>query len=156
MRNISGDLPPDNGNVGWAHADKVFGVAHVHGDHWVLYALDIGEQSITVYDSLCRKSQFNRTKSEFDQMAQLLPSMCKAADIWRTRGYKQAPEDKWTVNMFDFTPQQINGNDCGIMTIKFLEALAAGFPVTSIDANRCSEFRLRYCCELASEDNIRC
>lgn len=49
---LANRLPVNGRKILWETAEKVYGVAHVMGNHWVLYELDLSRELIEVYDSL--------------------------------------------------------------------------------------------------------
>lgn len=139
---------PHGFGVHWSKVDYVYGVAHVCGNHWVLFNLDFPQQEIRVYDSLSNDKPMVCYMSEFTRLAAVLPSICVEAGVpinspnpFRLRRQKKPP-------------QQLNGHDCGIMAIKFLECLVSGSPLERIEPNFTHEYRLRFCCELFDKNNI--
>ncbi|KAH6779204.1 hypothetical protein C2S52_010441 [Perilla frutescens var. hirtella] len=126
----------------WAKVDKVYGIGNVNDDHWVCYAIDLNQQSISVYDSQFRSRRWDDVKRHFTTISRYIPSACKKTGLWRKR---QAPAaallDQWPVVSNGDTPQQNNNHDCGIMALKVLECLYAGVPIHVIDPTKCG----RYC-----------
>ncbi|KAH6787286.1 hypothetical protein C2S52_006838 [Perilla frutescens var. hirtella] len=129
----------------WAKVEKVYGIGNVNDDHWVCYAVDLNQQSITVYDSQFRSRRWDDVKRHFTTISRYIPSACKKAGLWRKR---QAPAaallDQWPVVSNGDTPQQNNSHDCGIMALKVLECLCAGVPIHVIDPTKCGRYRNDY------------
>ncbi|KAH6755174.1 hypothetical protein C2S52_023658 [Perilla frutescens var. hirtella] len=108
----------------WAKVDKVYGIGNVNDDHWVCYAIDLNQQSITVYDSQFRSRRWDDVKRHFTTISRYIPIACKKAGLWRKR---QAPAaallDQWPV---------------------ILKCLCAGVPIHVIDPTKCGRYRNDY------------
>ncbi|KAK6138070.1 hypothetical protein DH2020_028185 [Rehmannia glutinosa] len=153
LQYVGGRCPKELGSK-WAECDKNFGVAHVFGNHWVLYELDLTMCTIMVYDSLSDTTTIAKTKKEFVSLARALPIICNMGNIWEGR---TSPEDvhvDWKIARMENPPQQTNGSDCGVLAIKFMEALAAGRSVAEIDPGMTIQFRQRFCSELFKSADI--
>lgn len=152
MKYVTGSLPRE-GSRRWAVASRVFGVAHINASHWVAYELHINNQEIVVYDSMSKSHRGPQIKKQFQPLATMLSSICLEAGVWGQKNI-ESPKQVWTVTPYRHPPNQLNGDDCGVLSIKFVECLASGYPIEDIDPSRCIEMRLRYCAELLSEEHI--
>ncbi|KAL8535914.1 hypothetical protein ACS0TY_011532 [Phlomoides rotata] len=57
MKYVNGDLPHERSNMPWSFMDKVYGIAHVNTNHWVLYQTEPCRGRMIVYDSMSRKEK---------------------------------------------------------------------------------------------------
>ncbi|KAH6762528.1 hypothetical protein C2S52_019961 [Perilla frutescens var. hirtella] len=71
-----------------------------------------------------------------------------SAGLCAGKQMKEALKPVWEVFQFRHPPQQLNNNDCGLMTIKFMECLVSGCALSDVDPVRCRTFRLSYCAQL--------
>ncbi|KAH6824969.1 hypothetical protein C2S53_017917 [Perilla frutescens var. hirtella] len=126
----------------WAKVEKVYGIGNVNDDHWVCYAIDLNQQSITVYDSQFQAKRWDDVRRQFTTIARYIPSACKRAGLWKKCQPPAATLlDQWTVVSNEDTPQQTNSHDCGVMTLKILECLCAGVPIHVINPAKCGRYR---------------
>lgn len=133
----------------WAHVDRVFGIGHVRGNHWVAYEAKLMEQCIVVYDSMSEHPLRDIVIQSFQQVARAIPAMCATAKVWTRKGWDEGQlKESWEIMYDDNTPQQTNGYDCGIMAVKFIECLATGNSMQLIEPDRCGMYRKIYCSEL--------
>ncbi|KAK6153513.1 hypothetical protein DH2020_013152 [Rehmannia glutinosa] len=153
LQYVGGRYPKELG-LKWAECDKIFGVAHVFGNHWVLYELDLTMCTIMVYDSLSDTMTIANTKKEFVPLARALPIICNMGNIWENRTTPEDVHADWKIARMEHPPQQTNGSDCGVLAIKFMEALAAGRSVAEIDPGMTIQFRQRFCSKLFKSADI--
>ncbi|XP_022872187.1 ubiquitin-like-specific protease 1A [Olea europaea var. sylvestris] len=97
-------------------------------DHWFAVQVDIEERAILMFDSL--KGHIRRAALE----AYLLPLQVLIPLIIKSH---VTSESKYSTENFKFVnvkdvPQQVNGSDCGIFAIKFIEFLHANMDVNTI------------------------
>merc|ERR1719334_2644393 len=97
------------------HLDKVLFPVHVGQMHWCAGVLNLKDKRIEYYDSLggCHESFFGVMKRY-------------VADEYRDKMGREYPGDidtEWTFHRpsREEIPQQNNGCDCGVFTLKFLD-----------------------------------
>lgn len=144
MQYVIGELPLE-GALPWCDAVEVFGIAHVLGEHWVAYNIDLFAENITVYDSLSRFNKWPTVKAHFLPLSKFVPRLLKQArELYPTR-FRGISLDEWPVIQPTDLPQEQTGfNDCGILAVKYLECLTSGYPVGLINPNYC----LNFCAQL--------
>lgn len=137
---------PTVGGIAWHNADRIYGIGHVHGSHWVVYKVCIKEQCIVIYDSLSECGSKELVLEEFILVSRAIPALCKKGEVWRRKGWDvDLMKSMRDVIYFPHSPQETNDYDCGVMCIKYIECLVAGNPVSLIDPHRCGVFRQIVC-----------
>ncbi|KAH6813728.1 hypothetical protein C2S51_022746 [Perilla frutescens var. frutescens] len=92
-------------------------------------------------DSMCkRRSRIKKVDEMTLNMAKVVPWVCKHADIWKEKKMTSNLCDVWDVEISEKAPQQSNGPNFGIMSLKFMECLISGHDVSVIDPDRCEIF----------------
>lgn len=139
---------PIEGALSWISADRIFGVAHVCGGHWVLYEVQLEQQQIMVYNSLSKTQDWNYVSRHFKNVSRAIPILCKMERVWELKNIETPLRDRFKVVSYKHPPQQTNCYDCGILVVKFMECLAAGLPLDYIHPERCGIYRRSYCAKL--------
>lgn len=148
MKYVIGKYPIE-GSLLWCDAMEVYGTAHVCGNHWVAYAINLIDQTITVYDSMSKVHCWEAIKTEFKPISRYVPRLLKLAREFNKGFERFADFTEWPVVASKIPPPQQEGiSNCGIMAVKFIECLACSFPMQKIDASKCSKMRLYYCAQL--------
>ncbi|KAH6809106.1 BTB/POZ domain-containing protein [Perilla frutescens var. frutescens] len=133
----------------WAVTRRVVGVAHLKTNHWLSYHISIDEQMIIVYDSTSKDSDWSAVKQAFEKMSTYLPHICRSCGILPMKdGALQPLGNKFEVLLHEYTPQQENGSDCGVMAVQYVECLIRNRPLSSIVPRLCSYRRNRFCAQL--------
>ncbi|KAH6764993.1 hypothetical protein C2S51_016242 [Perilla frutescens var. frutescens] len=102
-----------------------------------------------VYDSMCkRRGRMKKVDETMLNMAKAVPWVCRHADLWTQKKMTSILKDVWDVELSDKAPQQANGSNCGIMSLKFMEFLIFGHDVFVSHPDRCGIFRKAYCSQL--------
>jgi sentrin-specific protease 1 len=83
---------------------------HVDGNHWVLSHIDIGEKTITYYDSV--KISLSKVKS-------LCESLADVFEFYMTQKLRVCNYKDWEYIIAD-TPRQRNNYDCGVFMCRFM------------------------------------
>ncbi|KAH6762237.1 hypothetical protein C2S52_019670 [Perilla frutescens var. hirtella] len=113
---------------------KVFGVGHINGNHWGVmrwHWMSNELQFITLYPDLKKEK--------------LLYDECK---VWEMKGLTDGLRREFEVVSYERPTQQKTLDDCGIMSIKYMECLISHFDVRDLDAGRCGVFHHSYCGKL--------
>lgn len=147
LRYVEGELPLE-GSLPWCHAREVYGIAHVCGNHWVAYTIDLVRERIVVYDSLAEVNCWQRMKSQFIPLAQFVPRLLMFARNYNAGFSRFKNLSEWPVVASVPPPQQEGTRDCAIMAMKFIECLASDYAIDKIQASKCSRMRLYYCAQL--------
>ncbi|KAH6762120.1 hypothetical protein C2S52_019553 [Perilla frutescens var. hirtella] len=133
----------------WTVTRRVVGVAHLKTNHWLSYHISINEQMIIVYDSTSKDSDWSIVKQAFEKMSRYLPDICRSYGILPMKdGALQPLDDKFEVFLQEYTPQQGNDSDCGVMAVQYVECLIRNRPLSSIVPRLCSYRRNRLCAQL--------
>ncbi|KAL8506687.1 hypothetical protein ACS0TY_017546 [Phlomoides rotata] len=122
MQYVNGELPLERPEMSWSLVCKVYGIAHVNNNHWVLYQIDILPRHVIVYDSMSRneKSWQEDMKTRFQNLLMMLPSLFKDAREQNEINRRLASEEReWTIECFADCPQQMNCHDWGVFCVKF-------------------------------------
>ncbi|XP_060667611.1 uncharacterized protein LOC132799546 [Ziziphus jujuba] len=101
---------------------------------------------MTVYDS---DKAGNRYKGQiyFQKLCIMLPYLLRSASFYEQRPDLVDSVDEFTCELAQNTPQQSNGGDCGIFTLKTIEFLHARLPLTFTQDNM-EFFRKKYAYEV--------
>ncbi|KAH6767732.1 hypothetical protein C2S52_018715 [Perilla frutescens var. hirtella] len=134
------------GAMSWLRTSRVIGIANVRTNHWVCYEISFEAQKITVYDSMCkRRGRMKKVDESILNMAKAIPWVYQHVDLWTQKKMTSVLRDVWDVEVSDKAPQQGNGSDCGIMSLKFMECFISGHDVSVIHPDCCGIFRNIYC-----------
>ncbi|KAH6793791.1 hypothetical protein C2S52_004268 [Perilla frutescens var. hirtella] len=144
---ISGKWPRECG-LSWVELRQVMDVANVNKNQWVCYLIEFESQSVTIFDSMREENTWAKVGEQFEHMLRFIPWLCSYFYIWEGKQMREELREVWELKSNKEVPQQSNSYDCGIMALKFLECLACGHPLTSIDPGRCDIFRRSYCAQL--------
>ncbi|KAL8551612.1 hypothetical protein ACS0TY_000623 [Phlomoides rotata] len=148
MKYVNGDLPLERSDMPWSLMCKVYGIAHVNTNHWVLYQIEPCRGHVIVYDSMSRKEKDwqDDMKNKFNNLLLVLPSLFKDAREQNETSRLLASEERpWTLECFEHSPQQTNCHDCGIICVKIFECLISGRHIGCIDVKKCPNFRFSMC-----------
>lgn len=146
VRYMEGSLPKER-QIAWRNVKRIYGIAHVNETHWVAYEVDFMGEFIKVYDSLSESTRWDSVAGCFHRMLIFLPWACKKLGIRHPEALDSG-SDKWSILNHPNIPQQVNGYDCGIMAMKFIECLASGQSMLSIEPLKCGRYRDAYCSQL--------
>ncbi|CAA7061074.1 unnamed protein product [Microthlaspi erraticum] len=137
--------------------DELYIPFNLNGDHWVALFVSLPKRHITIYDSKPSHVKPGLLASLIEPVTVMFPYLMR----------QLADEDKkyeWTLEPFTYdrpidqasVPQQANGSDCGVFTLKFIECHALGieFPQTLCHKNIPS-LRLRLAYDLFEETGVR-
>lgn len=100
--------------------DKIVVPVHVHGNHWCLAIINMRDRRFEYFDSLggtnptCLK---HLRQFVVDEVRAYHPTEVAAIGI-----------DEWTDVMRTDVPQQNNGSDCGVFTLKFADYASENRP----------------------------
>lgn len=134
----------------WGIVSKLYGVANIKSSHWVAYMVHLVEEKVVIYDSLMTAYKSSDVVECFENVSRFLPWACRETATYTKLGKVQSTSTEWEVVLAKAIPQQTNGNDCGIMALKFIECLARGIGVDTIKPWMCGEYRNAYCAQLWS------
>lgn len=119
-------------NVDTFKKDKVFIPINMSSSHWMLAVLEPGRCVMNLYDSL---------GDTLPYVPEILLRWIADEAASRTR-----PMQPWRVEQVPCR-QQENGNDCGVFTLKMLDLLAQGRPLSDLKAST-AYYRRRIAAEL--------
>lgn len=142
---VDGKMPTNDGRK-WLEVDYVYGLALVNNSHWVAYDIQTYNNKIIVYDSLTRANSWGEVKIEMEKLrcfVQFKMNIAKAADSTSKR-----VESPWELIPFKNAPQQLNGDDCSLFALKFVECLATRMPVSVLTTIDGPKYRVGYCAML--------
>lgn len=126
-------------------ANRVYGICHLHGDHWAAYEIDLISKAITVADSMYSPKNLPAVLEQFDAVSRYIPWLCRKAGLWKLRGVPEDTRTEWPVIAYEGAAQQNNSHDCGIMAMQYIEHLVANLSLSSIVPTKCeSPTVLRY------------
>ena len=105
--------------------DRLLFPVNVHGNHWVLFDVNLRDQNIGVYDSLqgtyrdevTRVRKFVRTE---------LAAVWSAKNVDKHDCSARFSRSEWAVEYPSDIPTQDNDSDCGVFTCFYADYLAAG------------------------------
>ncbi|KAH6800393.1 hypothetical protein C2S52_000857 [Perilla frutescens var. hirtella] len=147
---VLGGFPRDS-PLHWGLSSKVYGIGHLHGNHWVCYEVSFNDQLVTVFDSMFVSKSWNEVFGVFKNICQNLSRLCDGYHIWEVKGSPRLPNWRWrAAPARELPPQQTNDHDCGIMSMKYMECLVSGHDVKVINPDRCGVFRRAYCAKIWS------
>lgn len=145
MNYATGSRPGERGKP-WHEVDYIYGIANILSMHWVAYVINLKGQTICVYDSLSMK--WDALLDEMKHMHRSVPWACRKAGVWERKRWAADLKDEWELIQFEHPPQQTNGNDCGIMSLKFIECFISGHPVNIIVPEDSPKYRQSFCSDL--------
>ncbi|KAH6823393.1 hypothetical protein C2S53_000131 [Perilla frutescens var. hirtella] len=70
------------GDVGWKQSRRIFGIGHVHPNHWVCYLISIDEQSITIFDSSSMCDDREQVLEDFRHMSTHMLNISQWIRLW--------------------------------------------------------------------------
>ncbi|GJT31292.1 SPX and EXS domain-containing protein 1 isoform X1 [Tanacetum coccineum] len=117
--------------IPWANINRVFIPINVAGNHWVLGILNLGNISISVYDTLNSEQHEAWIIKEVEEWNLVLARHLQKIDYFNVVGL-DARSFKLTTEYMENVPQQANVRDCGVLVCFFLEKISKGH---SIDLN---------------------
>ena len=124
--------------------DMIFAPWHVDANHWCLAVINVKEKRFEYYDSLGGGA---------GNVLQLLRSYV----VGEAKTYCGQPDDynvdDWTDLVPKNIPQQNNGYDCGVFTLKYADFLSASLPLT-FDQEDMPLFRRRIAAEILAKEVI--
>lgn len=137
--------------------DDLYIPYNVKGTHWVALYISLPKRHITIYDSLPHYTSPQELYPLIEPVAVMLPYMMRLlAD--------EDKKDAWPFDPFTYdrpidpavVPQQSNGNDCGVFTLKYIECHALGmeFPQTLRHKN-IPNIRMKLACDIFHETGCR-
>jgi sentrin-specific protease 1 len=99
--------------------DKIIIPTHVHGNHWCLSVINIRDKQFEYYDSLggSGRAYLKLLRNYIVDEAKNYSSIDLDLTDWRD------------IEMDDI-PQQLNGCDCGVFTLKFADYVSEDQPLT--------------------------
>lgn len=146
MKYATGSWPGERGKP-WHEVDYIYGIANIQAMHWVAYVINLKAQTICVYDSL--SMDWGALLDDLQHMRRSVPWACRKACVWERKGWAAADlKNEWDLIQFERPPQQGNGNDCGIMSLKFIECFISGHPVDIIVPADALKYRQSFCADL--------
>lgn len=133
----------------WCDALEIYGIAHINFNHLVSYEIDMLSEKIIVYDSMSDSNDWPHTAGQLKQLGRFIPHLLKKAREVDPNFVIEVSVDEWpVVQCTDIIKQQTGPNECGIHAIKYIECLASGALVQSVDPDKCSKLRRYYCGQL--------
>ncbi|CAF1930587.1 unnamed protein product, partial [Brassica napus] len=122
---FNGTYPSDRvTNKKWLHdIDHLYACHFVNGNHWVALDIDLGKETITVYDSILTLVDDKEIQNFCRPFAKMIPSILSTMVSATVR---KKSEKQFTVRRLKKVPQNDPPGDCGVYTIKYIECLAIG------------------------------
>ncbi|XP_038688746.1 uncharacterized protein LOC119987912 [Tripterygium wilfordii] len=128
-------------SVSWSNVDYVYFPANFNNAHWVAVEMILGERQINVYDSLTSCTKIPKFNELMQPLKLMMPYILRAAAI------NDENLSPWKLKRVPSCPQQNNGGDCGMFTIKFIEVLTASMPVSLITQEDMVFYRKKFTME---------
>lgn len=136
------------GGLPWHEARTVYAIANINNNHCVCVEISLEEQSLTVYNSIKSTIDWKNPPACLVNATNFVPWICLHKGIWEKRKTYIPIRSVWRHVEHRNTPQQQNGSDCGIMSMKMIECLASGHSVDELDWERFAVYRSTYCGQL--------
>ncbi|XP_038697960.1 uncharacterized protein LOC119995513 [Tripterygium wilfordii] len=128
-------------SVSWSNVDYVYFPANFNNAHWVAVEMILGERQINVYDSLTSCTKIPKFSELMQPLKLMMPYILRAAAL------NDENLSPWKLKRVSSCPQQNNGGDCGMFTIKFIEVLTASMPVSLITQEDMVFYRKKFTME---------
>ncbi|GMN55633.1 hypothetical protein TIFTF001_024748 [Ficus carica] len=95
--------------------------------HWALLKLDLTNWTIEVYDSLQHEGPHNfKVREGVECMSKFIPLLAERLSLFEFKPREPPGIYPIPITIMKDIPQQVNGGDCGIFTIKNAECLIEG------------------------------
>lgn len=134
--------------VRWREVGQLVGIAGITDSEWVAYRVDLVAGKIVVYNTHEKATEWGDLKEHFVHMSRFLPWICGKMGVLRKREEHLQRTESWNICLNNTTPQQLRGNDSGIMAIKIMDCIARGIEVTTVDPGRTISYRKEVCTDL--------
>ncbi|KAA0053106.1 Ulp1-like peptidase [Cucumis melo var. makuwa] len=125
----------------WASVDYIYSPFNVHTNHWVLLCLDLVSCQVKVWDSFLSLTTAEEMTNILLPIRELVPKLLDSTGFFDRRGRSSTYEEPWPVVIVDSIPLQRNNSDCGVLTIKYFEYIAAGVGLDILCQENMSYFR---------------
>ncbi|KAL2460674.1 Ulp1 protease family protein [Abeliophyllum distichum] len=142
LKYVDGSIP-ELGKC-WKDCRYLYAPCCAIGSHWFAVKIDLEDRTIFIFDSL--KSHVRKAELEaFMKPLQVVIPMLMKLHV--------KCDDSYSTEKFKFVkmkevPQQHNGSDCGIFTIKYIEFLQANMDVCAIQPEYIPMWRKKLAAEL--------
>ncbi|GMN69282.1 hypothetical protein TIFTF001_038329 [Ficus carica] len=95
--------------------------------HWALVKLDLTSWTIEVYDSLQHEGPHNsKVREGVECISMFIPLLAERLSLFDFKPREPPESYPIPVTIMKDIPQQANGGDCGMLTIKYAECLIEG------------------------------
>ncbi|KAL2505382.1 Ubiquitin-like protease domain-containing protein [Abeliophyllum distichum] len=142
LKYVDGSIP-ELGKC-WNDCRYLYAPCCAIGSHWFAVKIDLEDRTIFIFDSLkshVRKAELEAFMKPLQVVIPILVKLhVKCDDSYNTEKFK-------FVKMKE-VPQQHNGSDCGIFTIKYIEFLQANMDVCAIQPEYIPMWRKKLAAEL--------
>ncbi|XP_022895423.1 uncharacterized protein LOC111409629 [Olea europaea var. sylvestris] len=127
----------------WSNCKFLYVPYCVPGSHWFALKIDLTERTIYIYDSLPKHIRAAQLAECMKPIQVVIPLLIKE---------HIAREEKFSTSMFRYqrvvVPEQTNGSDCGLFTVKFIEFLQAQLNMDLIRPEYMSIWRNKLAAEI--------
>ncbi|KAG2245328.1 hypothetical protein Bca52824_092813 [Brassica carinata] len=144
---FNGTYPSDRvTNKKWHHdIDHLYACHFVNGNHWVALDIDLGKETITVYDSILTLVDDKEIQNFCRPFAKMIPSILSTMVSATVR---KKSEKQFTVRRLKKVPQNDPPGDCGVYTIKYIECLAIGCTFEGLRDETIQDLRRKLAAEI--------
>ncbi|WZZ45993.1 hypothetical protein YC2023_042252 [Brassica napus] len=144
---FNGTYPSDRvTNKKWLHdIDHLYACHFVNGNHWVALDIDLGKETITVYDSILTLVDDKEIQNFCRPFAKMIPSILSTMVSATVR---KKSEKQFTVRRLKKVPQNDPPGDCGVYTIKYIECLAIGCTFEGLRDETIQDLRRKLAAEI--------
>ncbi|CAN6919333.1 unnamed protein product, partial [Brassica oleracea] len=148
---FNGTYPADRiTNKKWLQdVDHLYACHFINGNHWVALDIDLGKETIHVYDSILSIVEDNKEiRNVCRPFAKMIPTILNAMVPTTLR---KKSDKQFAVRRLRTVPQNEKPGDCGVYTIKYIECLAIGCTFEGLSDKNILDIRKNLAAEIYDE-----
>ncbi|KAL0804918.1 hypothetical protein Bca101_097409 [Brassica carinata] len=145
---FNGTYPADRiTNKKWLQdVDHLYACHFINGNHWVALDIDLGKETIHVYDSILSIVEDNKEiRNVCRPFAKMIPTILNAMVPTTLR---KKSDKQFAVRRLRTVPQNEKPGDCGVYTIKYIECLAIGCTFEGLSDKNIPDIRKNLAAEI--------